>query len=126
MYIEQAATLQKSLRDEFQNTEGVNLLVKQISLSDNNAVKTLATNLEKEIGDAVIVFGTISNDKPQLTICISPDLVKSKNLNAGTMIRELAKDIKGGGGGQATFATAGGVDTEGLVKALERAKGLVK
>ena len=94
------------------------LLVKQINLADNNAVKTLATNLEKEVGNAVIVFGTISNDKPQLTICISPDLVKSKNLNAGTMIRELAKDIKGGGGGQPTFASAGGVDTEGLVKEM--------
>ena len=130
MHIEQAAGLQKELRSQFQviardeATEGVKILIKQIPLSDVNAVKTLATNLEKEIGNAVIVFGTINNDKPQLTICISPELAKTKNWNAGAMVRELAKEIKGGGGGSAVFATAGGVDTEGLVKALEKAKGL--
>ena len=85
----------------------------------------MATNLEKEVGNVIIVFGTVSNDKPQLTICISPDLAKAKNWNAGAMVKELAKDIKGGGGGQPTFATAGGTDTEGLAGALERAKGLL-
>jgi alanyl-tRNA synthetase len=125
MFIEQAASLQKDLRSQFVDTAGVKLLIKQIGLSDNNAVKTLATNLEKEVGNAVIVFGTISNDKPQLTICISPDLAKAKNWNAGAWVKELAKDIKGGGGGQPTFATAGGVDTEGLEKALNRAKSLL-
>jgi alanyl-tRNA synthetase len=130
MHIEQAATLQKSLRSEFQviardeATEGGHLLIKQINLSDTNAIKTLATNLEKEIGNAVIVFGSINNDKPQLTICISPDLAKAKNWNAGNMVRELAKEMKGGGGGSAVFATAGGVDTEGLVRALAKAKEL--
>jgi alanyl-tRNA synthetase len=125
MHIEQAAVLQKSLRSEFKNTEGVNLLVKQINLSDNNAVKTLAANLEKEVGNAFIVFGTISNDKPQLTVCISPDLAKAKNWNAGNMVKELAKDIKGGGGGQPAFATAGGTDVSGLVLALAKALNLV-
>jgi alanyl-tRNA synthetase len=120
MHIEQAASLQKELRSQFVDNEGIKLLVKQIALTDNNAIKTLATNLEKEMGNALIVFGTVSNDKPQLTICISPDLAKAKNWNAGNMVKELAKDIKGGGGGQPTFATAGGVDTEGLAKALAR------
>ncbi len=120
MHIEQAASMQKELRSQFVDNKGIKLLVKQISLTDNNAIKTLATNLEKEMGNALIVFGTISNDKPQLTICISPDLAKAKNWNAGNMVKELAKDIKGGGGGQPTFATAGGVDTEGLAKALAR------
>jgi alanyl-tRNA synthetase len=126
MHIEQATVLQKSLRSEFKNTEGVNLLVKQINLSDGNALKTLATNLEKEVGNALIVFGTISNDKPQLTVCISADLAKAKNWNAGNMVKELAKDIKGGGGGQPTFATAGGTDVAGLVTALNRVMGLLK
>ncbi len=124
MHIEQATALQKELRSAFQNTEGVNILIKQIALSDVNAVKTLATNLEKEIGNAVIVFGSINSDKPQLTICISPELAKAKNWNAGAIVREMAKEIKGGGGGSAVFATAGGTDTEGLVVALEKAKGL--
>ncbi len=124
MHLVQASELKGSLRSAFQNTEGVNLLVKQINLSDANAIKTLAANLDKEVGNAVIVFGSISNEKAQLTISISPDLAKAKNWNAGAMIRELAKEIKGGGGGSAVFATAGGTDTEGLVKALEKARGL--
>ena len=125
MHMEQATALQKDLRSQFVDNQGFKLLIKQIVLSDSNAIKTLATNLEKEVGNAVIVFGTISNDKPQLTICISPDLAKAKNWNAGAMVKELGKDIKGGGGGQATFATAGGVDTEGLGRALGRAKELL-
>ena len=126
MHLEQATALQKDLRSQFVDNQGFKLLIKQIALSDSNAIKTLTTNLEKEIGNAVIVFGTISNDKPQLTICISPDLAKAKNWNAGTLVKELGKDIKGGGGGQATFATAGGTDTEGLERALDRAKELLK
>ncbi len=126
MHIEQAAGLQKDLRAQFVDTEGVNILIKQIPLSDVNAVKTLATNLEKEIGNAVIVFGTVNNDKPQLTICISPDLAKAKNWNAGAMVKELGKEIKGGGGGSVVFATAGGVDTEGLAIALSRVTSLLK
>jgi len=50
--------------------------------------------------------------------------VQSKGLNAGTLIRELAKDIKGGGGGQPFFATAGGSDASGLDAALAKAKNL--
>ncbi len=126
MYIEQATALQKDLRSQFIDNEGFKLLIKQIVLSDVNAVKTLATNLEKEIGNAVIVFASISSDKPQLTICISPDLAKAKGWNAGAMVRELSKDIKGGGGGSAVFATAGGTDTEGLAIALSRINSLLK
>ncbi|MBL7814553.1 MAG: alanine--tRNA ligase [Saprospiraceae bacterium] len=133
MHLEQAASLQRSLRAEFQviasngaATEGVNVLIKQISLSDASAIKTLAANLDKEVGNAVIVFGSVKDDKPQLTISISPDLAKAKAWNAGAWIRELAKEIKGGGGGQAHFATAGGTDTEGLGSALEKAKELIK
>jgi alanyl-tRNA synthetase len=127
--LEKAADLQKTLRSEFVKVSTlrgdgrgaeVNLLVKLLSIGDANAIKTLSANLEKEVGSAVIVFGSVNGDKPMLTIRISEDIVKSKNLNAGTMVRELAKEIKGGGGGQPVFATAGGTDTEGLAKALAR------
>jgi alanyl-tRNA synthetase len=126
LYLEQASVLQKELRSQFVDNEGVKVLIQQINLTDNNAIKTLATNLEKEIGNAVIIFGSVANDKPQLTICISQDLAKAKGWNAGAMVKELAKDIKGGGGGQPAFATAGGTDANGLAGALARAKDLLK
>jgi alanyl-tRNA synthetase len=52
-------------------------------------------------------------------------LVKTKGYNAGKMIREIAKEIKGGGGGQPFFASAGGNDVSGIGRALAKAKGLV-
>ena len=85
-------------------------------------MKTLSYNLEKEIGDALIVFGAVINNKPQLMVTISENLTKEKDLNAGKMVRELAKHIKGGGGGQAFFATAGGKDVGGLDAAIEGVK----
>ena len=61
------------------------------------------------------------NGKPQIAVIISESLVKDKGLNAGTIVRELATNIKGGGGGQPFFATAGGSDTSGLSKVRESA-----
>ncbi len=121
----QAADLQAQLKTQFIDVNGIRFLSTRLPFSDAKLVKTLAYNLEKEAGDSVIVLGAVANEKPQLTIVVSERLIKDKNLNAGTMIRELAKDIKGGGGGQPFFATAGGTDVEGLDKALERAASLI-
>ncbi|MBL7810301.1 MAG: hypothetical protein JNN28_20935, partial [Saprospiraceae bacterium] len=64
-----------------------------------------------------------ADGKPSLTIKISDALVKEKSLNAGTIVRELAqKFLKGGGGGQPGFATAGGTDASGLKEALNETK----
>lgn len=125
LMVEQAAGLQKDLRTKFKEHNGFNLLVEKIGVNDANAVKTLAYNLEKEIGNAVIVFGTVKDDKPMVTVRISDDLAKAKNLNAGAIVRELAKEMKGGGGGTASFATAGGSDLSGLDVALGKVKELI-
>lgn len=125
MLLEQAAHLQKELREAFVSKNDFQLLIKKLPLTDANAIKTLAYNLEKEVGNAVIIFGAIANDKPQLTIRISEALAEAKGLNAGNLVRELAKEIKGGGGGQPFFATAGGSDVHGLDAALDKAKELI-
>lgn len=126
LLLEKAANLQKALRTKFTVTEGVNILVEKIDLADVNTLKTMTYNLEKEIGSALIVFGSVNQGKPQLTVCISQNLVASHKLHAGTIIKDLAKEIRGGGGGQPTFATAGGTFLEGLDAALEKAKAMVK
>jgi alanyl-tRNA synthetase len=104
---------------------GINFLAEHLPIADANAVKNLAVELERENGNAFIAFGSVSADgKPSLTIKISDALVKEKGLNAGNMVRELAqKFLKGGGGGQPGFATAGGTDASGLKDALESVKG---
>ena len=57
-----------------------------------------------------------------VSVIISDNLVKDKQLNAGSIIKELAKEINGGGGGQAFYATAGGTKNEGLSLAIQKAK----
>lgn len=116
----QAANLKTELKQQFIEKDGINILAKKLPISDAGAVKTLAFQLEKETENAVILFGSVNNNKPLLTLMINTDLAASKGLNAGQIIRELAKEIKGGGGGQAHFATAGGKDAGGLDTAIAK------
>lgn len=68
----------------------------------------------------VCVLGSVDNDKPLLSVMFSDDLVKENGLNAGKFIREAAKLIKGGGGGQPHYAQAGGKDADGLSAAVDK------
>ncbi|MEN0046369.1 MAG: alanine--tRNA ligase [Bacteroidota bacterium] len=118
----QASALQGQLKDQFEEKSGVNVLATKVSLEDSKALKTLSYQLEKEMGNAMIVFGAVIKGKPQLMVTISENLTKERDLHAGNIVRELAKHIKGGGGGQAFFATAGGKEIGGLDAAIEAAK----
>ncbi len=117
----QASGLKKDLIGKFRpNKEGVNVLAERIQLSDAGAVKTLAFQLEKEMGNACILLASENNGKPLLTYIISQDLTNNPEYDAGKIIRELAREINGGGGGQAHFATAGGSKLEGLEGAITK------
>ncbi|MCB9291013.1 MAG: alanine--tRNA ligase [Lewinellaceae bacterium] len=122
----QASAMKGELLQKVEPVNGLNFLGARLPLDDNNAIKTLAYQLEEQIDKAVIVFGAEVNGKPQLMIAISRELTEGKGLHAGNMIRELAKEIKGGGGGQPFFATAGGKDASGLDRAIAKAKEMVK
>jgi alanyl-tRNA synthetase len=123
---EQANSLREGLRGKAEEVNGVRLLAAVLPLSDANAVKTLAFELERELAPAVVAFGTVSNDKPLLTVKISDELAKERGLNAGTIVRELAqKYLKGGGGGQPFFATAGGSDAAHIGEAVAAVKGYI-
>jgi alanyl-tRNA synthetase len=72
-----------------------------------------------------LVLAAEIDSKPNLTVMISENLVKDKGLNAGNIVRELAKEIQGGGGGQPFYATAGGKNASGLDNALAKAKSFI-
>lgn len=93
------------------------VIAEKISLDDAAAIKNLCFDLKKESG-LVALLGVVSNGKPGLHLVISDDLVSSKGWKAGELIRELAKHIKGGGGGQPTYASAGGSDANGISAGL--------
>jgi alanyl-tRNA synthetase len=122
---EKAQVIKKDLKALIENKNGVNFLSKQISFDNAEEIKNILFEIKNEVENCFIVLGTEINGKPSLSVIVSDNLVKEKNLNAGNIVRELAKEINGGGGGQAFYAQAGGSKLEGLSTAIEKAKTLI-
>ena len=94
------------------------LLVKKTSL-DAGSVKDIVFQLKKEIPTSVTIVLSDYDGKPMITVGISDDLAAS--YQAGTIVKDLAKEIQGGGGGNPGFATAGGKNLDGLENAYQKA-----
>lgn len=94
------------------------LLVKKTSL-DAASVKDIVFQLKREIPTSVTVILSDADGKPMITVGVSDDL--AANYQAGTIVKDLAKEIQGGGGGNPGFATAGGKNLEGLENAYQKA-----
>ena len=122
---QQAAAEKATWKAAIQTINGVNFLAVKTNL-DTNAAKQNAIDLTKEIENAFIVVGTNDAVKPSITISIAKNLVDEKGYNAGQIVKEIAKHINGGGGGQPFLATAGGKDVSGLDAALKQAEDFVK
>ena len=85
-----------------------------------DAVKNIAFQLKGQFPENLfVVIGSVFENKPLLTVTMSDDQVKA-GLNAGQLVREAAKLIQGGGGGQPHFATAGGKNPDGLSAAVDK------
>jgi|LGVF01.1.fsa_nt_gb alanyl-tRNA synthetase len=118
-------SLKQNLKSSISEINGVKFIAAKVDL-DAGAIKTLAFELNGEEDNLLQVYGADVNGKAILTIMISKSLAEEKGLNAGQMVRELGKEIQGGGGGQAFFATAGGKNPAGIESALEKAKDYIK
>ncbi|MBP3714053.1 MAG: alanine--tRNA ligase [Phocaeicola sp.] len=116
---EKISAIKTTLKSKIEERNGVNV-IKALLPIPAAAAKDIAFQLKGELtNDVFIVIGSVENDRPMLTVMISEDLVKS-GLHAGQLVREAAKLIQGGGGGQPHFATAGGKNTEGLSAAVDK------
>ena len=122
---EKAKNLKQTLANEVREENGVKFLATKVDLNAEGA-KDLAYELGKLGDNLFIVLATAEDDKPMLTCYISKELVASRNLNAGQVVRELGKFIQGGGGGQPFFATAGGKNVAGIGEALANAENFIK
>jgi len=114
--------IKSDLKSRAEHHQGITLICEKTTLSDTGLLKDLAYQLKNEIASLYLVLGSLQENTPGLIIMISDELVKSLGLNAGTIIRESAREIQGGGGGQPFFATAGGKNPEGLDRALAKAR----
>ena len=140
-YIEEHDSMKKDI-EKFQNetvertkekliaqakiVNGVKVITSVLPL-DAAAAKDLVFKIHQEVSENLLcVIGTESAGKPMLSVMLSDDMVKDHGLNAGQMVREAAKLIQGGGGGQPHYATAGGKNTEGLSIAVHKVVELAK
>ncbi|MFM9052930.1 MAG: DHHA1 domain-containing protein, partial [Bacteroidota bacterium] len=104
---------------------GVRVISERIDLPSADAIKQLSFELKSQFNDLVFLAAAEIEGKAHLSLIISESLVDSKKLNATNMIRDLAKSIEGGGGGQPFYATAGGKKPAGIDAALSRIHELV-
>ncbi|MDE5842855.1 MAG: alanine--tRNA ligase, partial [Muribaculaceae bacterium] len=116
---ERIKNLTKTLMENAEVVDGVNVIVLEgTRLPD--VVKTIAFNVRKDAkSPTAFIAATQSDGKPLLTVSLTDDLVKDGGLNASQIVRNAAKNIKGGGGGQPFFAQAGGKDINGIAAALQ-------
>ena len=121
---EKGAQVKQQLKAKITQVGDVEFLAEYVEL-DAAELKDVAFQLKGEHSRLFGMFASQSNGKATITCVISEALAAERSLNAGTIIRELAKEINGGGGGQAFFATAGGTNPAGLQVALDKAKSYI-
>ncbi len=114
-----AANLKSELKQKVTSVSGMNVIAEKVNLK-MDAIRDLSFALNKELKDMVLLLATEENGKANLSLMISENLVIEKELDASKLIRIIAKEIRGGGGGQAHFATAGGAHSEGIDKAFSQ------
>ena len=112
--------LKTRLVNEARDVNGIKVVSAILPIAANSA-KDLVFKVREAIPENLVcVIGSIANDKPMLSVMLSEDMVKDHGLNAGKIVREAAKLIKGGGGGQPHYAQAGGKDKDGISAAVDK------
>lgn len=119
----QAQAVQRTKDELIRRAETINgvTVIKAVLPIDGNAAKDLVFKIREAIPSHLLcVIGSTAHQKPLLSVMLSEDMVKDHGLNAGQMVREAAKLIQGGGGGQPHFASAGGKDVDGISAAVDK------
>jgi alanyl-tRNA synthetase len=119
---EQGQRIKTDLIEKKQQVGDNTVIWERIDVLSADVAKDICFQLKSEIPNLFMILGAEINGKANLFLALSDSLVKEKNWNAATLIREFSKEIKGGGGGQAFYATAGGTNVPGIEVALAQAK----
>ena len=114
----------KALKNNCRTVRDICYISQVVNMSPAKA-KDLAFQLKGECPNLILVLGGVFNGKPYLTVMINENLVKEYDLHAGQIVKDAAQEMKGGGGGQPFFATAGGSNPDGVEKAIARAEKLI-
>lgn len=126
LYQQQANVLKDVLAAKATKSNGYTLISEKVSVPNADTLKNIAYALRNQFEDLVLVLAADVDGKPQVAVMIGEKLASENKFHAGNMVKELAKEIDGGGGGQPFFATAGGKNLAGLDNVLEKAKQFIK
>lgn len=126
LHAKQSGLIKDELIKAVITSNGVNSIIQKISVPNAEVLKKISFELRNEVEDLFAVLAADVDGSPQISVIIADNLVTHKGLNAGNLVREFAKAIKGGGGGQPFFATAGGKDLSGLDQVISDAKAKVE
>jgi alanyl-tRNA synthetase len=122
LILEKASAVKHDLLSKQQSINGIKLIAEKVELPSADAIKNISYEIRNQVDNLALLLGAEIDGKPLLSLIVSDNLVTDKNLNASTIIRTIAKEIQGGGGGQAFYATAGGKNVQGLEKAIEEGR----
>jgi alanyl-tRNA synthetase len=125
LHLKATDQIKESLKNQAKSLNGYHLVLGLIKLPNGEALKKLSFELKNEMENLVAVLAADIAGKPQVAIVISENIVEKKGLHAGKLVKELSKEIRGGGGGQPFFATAGGKDSTGLPEVLVKAEAIL-
>ena len=118
---EKLVSVKDALLNKVKTVNGLNVIAEIVKVDNKDLLKDLSFQLRQQVENSFIVLGAEIDGKPTLSVIISDNVVKERNLNAGQIVREAGKEILGGGGGQPFYATAGGKNAAGLQKAIDAA-----
>lgn len=122
---QQANALRDELAKKAVKNNGYHLIIEKISVGNADALKNIAYGLRNQFDDLLLVLAADVESKPQVAVMIGEKLAQTNKYHAGNLVKELAREIDGGGGGQPFFATAGGKNLNGLDAVLEKARKLI-
>jgi alanyl-tRNA synthetase len=123
---EQGKQLKVELLNKKQQIGSTMFVAEKVDILSGDVAKDLCFQMKGEVSNLFVLLGAEINGKANLFLAMSDDLMKQKNWNASSLIREFSKEIQGGGGGQAFYATAGGTNVQGINNALMKAKNWVE
>ena len=122
---ERANQLRNELAQKAVKNNGNTVIIEKVSVPNADVLKNIAYGLRNQFDDLLLVLAADVDHRPQVTVMIGEKAMETKKFHAGNMVKELAREIDGGGGGQPFFATAGGKNLNGLNSVLEKAKKMV-
>lgn len=126
LYQQQAQVLKEELARKASKTNGHTLIAEKISVPNADTLKNIAYALRNQFDDLLLVLAANVDGKPQVAVMLGEKVEASKKYHAGNLVKELAKEIDGGGGGQPFFATAGGKNLDGLDRVLVKSRSLIQ